>query len=75
MNKAGPGELSKELAFHLRAKSGAHASFITSLTGVRWNKEAVGVGRAHRCALGTSWQGLLIHRLGGGEEVEFPRSK
>lgn len=42
---------------------------------VGWNTEAVGMGRAHRYALETSWQGLLIHRLGGGDaEVEFPEA-
>lgn len=64
MNKAGSGELSKELAFHLRAKPGAYASFITPLPGMGWNTEAAGMGRAHEYTLGTSWQGLLIHKLG-----------
>lgn len=42
---------------------------------VGWNTEAVGMGRAHRYALETSWQGLLIHRLGGGgDELEFPEA-
>lgn len=43
--------------------------------GVGWNTEAVGMGRAHRYALETSWQRLLIHSLrGGGDEVEFPEA-